>query len=158
MVVDKQTFRQVAGAFATGVTVVTCFDEAGQPVGLIEVMKMMNSVPAGVSGTIAELHELLLRWLPALALDEPNARSMHARVVPRTGGIAVLAGVAWLLYRTATKRTSWCRVGPTAAPVASMTPITAGPPWPCSSKRSPRGSTAGSLPVRSIRDGCGLIR
>ena len=42
--------------------------------------------------------QVLLRWLPALALDEPNARSMHARAVPRTGGIAVLAGVAMALF------------------------------------------------------------
>jgi UDP-N-acetylmuramyl pentapeptide phosphotransferase/UDP-N-acetylglucosamine-1-phosphate transferase len=37
---------------------------------------------------------LLLTRLGAFALDEPNARSLHVKPVPRTGGIAVLAGVA----------------------------------------------------------------
>lgn len=31
---DPRTLRDALGCFATGVTVVTCFDEAGQPVGL----------------------------------------------------------------------------------------------------------------------------
>jgi UDP-N-acetylmuramyl pentapeptide phosphotransferase/UDP-N-acetylglucosamine-1-phosphate transferase len=37
---------------------------------------------------------LLLSRLGRFALDEPNARSLHERPVPRTGGIAVLLGVA----------------------------------------------------------------
>ena len=31
---DPRTLRDALGCFATGVTVVTCLDEAGQPVGL----------------------------------------------------------------------------------------------------------------------------
>jgi UDP-N-acetylmuramyl pentapeptide phosphotransferase/UDP-N-acetylglucosamine-1-phosphate transferase len=37
---------------------------------------------------------VILRWFARVALDEPNARSMHVRAVPRTGGIALLGGAA----------------------------------------------------------------
>ena len=37
---------------------------------------------------------VLLSRFGRLALDEPNARSLHERPVPRTGGIAVLIGAA----------------------------------------------------------------
>jgi UDP-N-acetylmuramyl pentapeptide phosphotransferase/UDP-N-acetylglucosamine-1-phosphate transferase len=37
---------------------------------------------------------LLLARFARFALDQPNARSLHEQPVPRTGGIAVLAGVA----------------------------------------------------------------
>lgn len=37
---------------------------------------------------------VLLSRFARFALDEPNARSLHDRPVPRTGGIAVLAGAA----------------------------------------------------------------
>ena len=37
---------------------------------------------------------ILLFRFAAFGLDEPNARSLHQRAVPRTGGIAVLAGAA----------------------------------------------------------------
>lgn len=37
---------------------------------------------------------LLLARFARFALDHPNARSLHERPVPRTGGIAVLAGTA----------------------------------------------------------------
>jgi UDP-N-acetylmuramyl pentapeptide phosphotransferase/UDP-N-acetylglucosamine-1-phosphate transferase len=37
---------------------------------------------------------VLLSRFGRFALDEPNARSLHERPVPRTGGIAVLAGAA----------------------------------------------------------------
>lgn len=40
---------------------------------------------------------LLLWRFGRLALDEPNARSLHQRPVPRTGGIAVLAGASLAL-------------------------------------------------------------
>ena len=43
------------------------------------------------------LLRLLLWRFPRLALDEPNARSLHTRAVPRTGGIALLAGAACAL-------------------------------------------------------------
>ena len=46
--------------------------------------------------TFALLRLLLWRF-PRLALDEPNARSLHERAVPRTGGIALLAGAACAL-------------------------------------------------------------
>ncbi|MBA2350582.1 MAG: glycosyltransferase family 4 protein [Burkholderiales bacterium] len=35
----------------------------------------------------------MLRYQARLALDHPNARSLHLRPVPRTGGIAVMLGV-----------------------------------------------------------------
>jgi UDP-N-acetylmuramyl pentapeptide phosphotransferase/UDP-N-acetylglucosamine-1-phosphate transferase len=41
---------------------------------------------------------LLVGPLARLALDQPNERSLHERPVPRTGGIAVLAGVGAALY------------------------------------------------------------
>ena len=40
------------------------------------------------------LARLLLTRLASLAVDWPNARSLHDRPIPRTGGIAVLAGAA----------------------------------------------------------------
>src|ERR671923_1001244 len=43
--------------------------------------------------TFAALRLLLARFA-RLALDQPNERSLHERPVPRTGGIAVLAGAA----------------------------------------------------------------
>jgi UDP-N-acetylmuramyl pentapeptide phosphotransferase/UDP-N-acetylglucosamine-1-phosphate transferase len=42
----------------------------------------------------AALLYLLVRRLGHVGLDRPNERSLHERPVPRTGGIAVLAGVA----------------------------------------------------------------
>jgi len=41
---------------------------------------------------------LLIGPLARLALDEPNERSLHQRPVPRTGGVAVIAGTAAGLY------------------------------------------------------------
>ncbi len=42
---------------------------------------------------------LLMRYLAGLAMDMPNARSLHAQPIPRTGGLGVLLGVAcgWLV-------------------------------------------------------------
>lgn len=40
------------------------------------------------------LVRVLLSRFASFALDEPNARSLHEQPVPRTGGIAVLAGAA----------------------------------------------------------------
>jgi UDP-N-acetylmuramyl pentapeptide phosphotransferase/UDP-N-acetylglucosamine-1-phosphate transferase len=40
------------------------------------------------------LARLLLTRLASIAVDWPNARSLHDRPIPRTGGIAVLAGAA----------------------------------------------------------------
>ncbi|MEQ1879925.1 MAG: glycosyltransferase family 4 protein [Burkholderiales bacterium] len=42
-----------------------------------------------VSGTAL----LRSRWVAGLALDHPNERSLHSRPVPRTGGMAIIAGV-----------------------------------------------------------------
>lgn len=41
--------------------------------------------------------------LAGLALDQPNYRSLHARPIPRTGGLALMAGmlIGWLLVRGA---------------------------------------------------------
>ena len=39
------------------------------------------------------LIELMLRSGTAVPLDRPNERSLHSRPVPRTGGIAIVAGV-----------------------------------------------------------------
>src|SRR4051812_10327152 len=41
---------------------------------------------------------ILLSRFGRFALDEPNARSLHERPVPRTGGIALLAGAAMALF------------------------------------------------------------
>src|SRR5438552_774297 len=38
--------------------------------------------------------KVLLARFAHFALDEPNARSLHERPVPRTGGVGVLAGAA----------------------------------------------------------------
>lgn len=35
----------------------------------------------------------LLRWFPDLALDIPNERSLHAKVIPRFGGIGVVLAI-----------------------------------------------------------------
>src|SRR3954464_5770118 len=43
--------------------------------------------------SLAMARVLLSRWR-SFALDEPNARSLHVTPVPRTGGLAVLAGTA----------------------------------------------------------------
>ncbi len=48
------------------------------------------------------LMRLLLAQFARLALDQPNERSLHERPVPRTGGIAVLAGAALSLAFGAT--------------------------------------------------------
>src|SRR5436189_286099 len=51
--------------------------------------------------TFAALKLLLARFA-RVALDQPNERSLHERPVPRTGGIAVLAGAAISLAVAAT--------------------------------------------------------
>jgi UDP-GlcNAc:undecaprenyl-phosphate GlcNAc-1-phosphate transferase len=42
----------------------------------------------------AVVARLLVTRFARVALDQPNARSLHERPVPRTGGLAVLAGIA----------------------------------------------------------------
>ncbi len=53
-------------------------------------------VPAALGFGVAFLCLLVLVSRPArrLALDRPNARSLHAVPVPRTGGLAIVAGAA----------------------------------------------------------------
>src|SRR3954471_2276876 len=43
--------------------------------------------------SLAMVRVLLSRWR-SFALDEPNARSLHVTPVPRTGGLAMIAGTA----------------------------------------------------------------
>jgi UDP-GlcNAc:undecaprenyl-phosphate/decaprenyl-phosphate GlcNAc-1-phosphate transferase len=50
-------------------------------------------IPLGFAVSFACLRVLLSRF-GTLALDSPNARSLHQRPVPRTGGVAVLLGAA----------------------------------------------------------------
>lgn len=52
------------------------------------------AVAASAAGTTALLIALLLRRGPRFALDQPNRRSLHSTAVPRTGGLALLGGVA----------------------------------------------------------------
>lgn len=49
--------------------------------------------------TLLALVILLKTRLAAMALDQPNQRSLHTKVTPRTGGLAIMAGViaAWPL-------------------------------------------------------------
>ncbi len=59
---------------------------------------MQYLVVAFISTFLALL--LLLRTrLVSIALDQPNQRSLHSKVTPRTGGLAIMAGVliAWCL-------------------------------------------------------------
>jgi UDP-GlcNAc:undecaprenyl-phosphate GlcNAc-1-phosphate transferase len=50
--------------------------------------------PAALSFLVAfGVLRFLLSRLARFALDEPNQRSLHAKPVPRTGGIAILAGM-----------------------------------------------------------------
>ncbi len=59
-------------------------------------MPAMPAVPALLAFAVSFvcLRLLLSRLGRGLALDQPNERSLHDRPVPRTGGIAVLAGAA----------------------------------------------------------------
>lgn len=55
----------------------------------------MPALPALLAFAVAfACLRLLLSRFGTLALDQPNERSLHDRPVPRTGGIAVLAGAA----------------------------------------------------------------
>lgn len=49
--------------------------------------------------TLAMLFLLLKTRLYSFALDQPNHRSLHTRLVPRTGGVAVITGIltAWIV-------------------------------------------------------------
>jgi UDP-N-acetylmuramyl pentapeptide phosphotransferase/UDP-N-acetylglucosamine-1-phosphate transferase len=55
----------------------------------------MQGAAGAVSFVVAFLvAQVLLSRFGRLALDQPNERSLHERPVPRTGGIAVLAGAS----------------------------------------------------------------
>ena len=49
--------------------------------------------------TLIVLIVLLRTRLSKIALDQPNHRSLHTKLVPRTGGVAMMAGIlsAWML-------------------------------------------------------------
>lgn len=58
-------------------------------------MQRMQGAAGAVSFVVAFLvAQVLLSRFGRLALDQPNERSLHERPVPRTGGIAVLAGAS----------------------------------------------------------------
>src|SRR3954453_21357456 len=58
-------------------------------------MRRMQGAAGAVSFVVAFLvAQVLLSRFGHLAPDQPNERSLHERPVPRTGGIAVLAGAA----------------------------------------------------------------
>jgi len=59
-------------------------------------MSAMHYLPAlaAFAASLACLWILLLPLGRRLMLDQPNARSLHERPVPRSGGIAIAAGVA----------------------------------------------------------------
>lgn len=73
----------------------------------------MDWVPGAVSFVVALVAvRLLVGPLARFALDQPNERSLHERPVPRTGGLAVLAGV---LASTLLLQTYWLPIGLAAA-------------------------------------------
>jgi UDP-GlcNAc:undecaprenyl-phosphate/decaprenyl-phosphate GlcNAc-1-phosphate transferase len=66
-------------------------------------MRGMQGAAGAVSFVVAFAGVwLLLSRFARFALDQPNERSLHERPVPRTGGIAVLAGTAMALAFGAT--------------------------------------------------------
>jgi len=60
---------------------------------------MMWTAVLAFAVTLSVLLLLLGTRLSRIALDEPNHRSLHTHLTPRTGGVAMMAGVlfAWLL-------------------------------------------------------------
>lgn len=48
--------------------------------------------------TLTGMYILLNTRLKTLAVDKPNERSLHSKIIPRTGGLAIMAGVlvTWL--------------------------------------------------------------
>src|SRR3954467_11436159 len=61
-------------------------------------MPPMPGAAGAVSFVVAfVVVQLLLSRFGRFALDQPNERSLHERPVPRTGGIAILAGAATAL-------------------------------------------------------------
>jgi UDP-N-acetylmuramyl pentapeptide phosphotransferase/UDP-N-acetylglucosamine-1-phosphate transferase len=61
--------------------------------GLAELAR--QALPAALAAAVSwGVLKLLLRYAERLPLDRPNARSLHARAVPRGAGLAIWAG--WL--------------------------------------------------------------
>lgn len=60
---------------------------------------MMLTFVVSFAVTLIMLIVLLRTRLSKIALDQPNHRSLHTKLVPRTGGVAMMAGIllAWLL-------------------------------------------------------------
>lgn len=61
-------------------------------------MQLMMFYPVLAFGVAFIVLTLLLKTrLVTIALDQPNHRSMHTKVIPRTGGIAIMSGIlaAW---------------------------------------------------------------
>lgn len=85
----------------------------------------MTAAVAALAVLVAIGSAIMTRWLcsaPALApLDQPNDRSLHSRPTPRTGGLAILAGVA--LGVTIAEASGWVGVSfwKTADPARART-------------------------------------
>jgi len=61
-------------------------------------MRAMQGAAGALSFVLAFIAvQLLLRRFARFALDRPNERSLHEHPIPRTGGIAVLVGIAGAL-------------------------------------------------------------
>ena len=54
---------------------------------------LMRYLVLAFTVTLIVLFLLLKTRLAAMALDQPNQRSLHTKVTPRTGGLAIMAGV-----------------------------------------------------------------
>jgi UDP-N-acetylmuramyl pentapeptide phosphotransferase/UDP-N-acetylglucosamine-1-phosphate transferase len=64
------------------------------PAALVDMPAALLVALAAFAVTLACLWFLLSRFGRRLMLDRPNERSLHERPVPRSGGIAIAAGVA----------------------------------------------------------------
>lgn len=79
------------------------------------------SMPSWVAPLLAVLISLVLSWLLSryrgrwVILDHPNPRSLHMQPRPRSGGLAILAGLiagsAWLLANTDIVAPGWAIAG-----------------------------------------------
>lgn len=60
---------------------------------MAQSISFMNFAPALSFLVAAGLLAMMLRWPALLPLDRPNERSLHARLVPRAGGLAVIPAI-----------------------------------------------------------------
>ena len=82
---------------------------------LIEVMKMMNSVPAGVAGTIAEIH-----------VENAQPRGVRSAAVPGGAGMTAGAGGPVEIVDTTTRdgnQSLWGATGLTARETLAIAPV-----------------------------------